>query len=382
MNKSKHAFESLLILLVVILSIPAVSESNNIIPRASSISLLSTISLDPTSGPVGTTVTVTGTLFFPNSDVTVSYDGTAVATNPSTITTDLAGGFTATFTVPTSTAGSHTVEAKDTASDSASAQFTVTSNATPPSAPTNLSATAVSSSQINLIWTAPANNGGSPITGYMIERSTDGGATWSTIVPNTGTAATTYSNTGLSPSTTYTYRVSAINGIGTSSPSNTASATTSGVSATPPSAPQNLQATGGTSSVTLSWQAPGNNGGSPITNYKIYRSSSSGTEGFLTTVGNVTSYTDSGLASGHTYFYKITAVNAIGTSHQSNEASATTFNIPSAPQNLQATGGSSSVALSWSAPGNNGGSAITNYKVYRSSSSGTEGYLLTIVNVT
>src|SRR2546427_796900 len=261
MNKSKHAFESLLILLVVILSIPAVSESNNIIPRASSISLLSTISLDPTSGPVGTTVTVTGTLFFPNSDVTVSYDGTAVATNPSTITTDLAGGFTATFTVPTSTAGSHTVEAKDTASDSASAQFTVTSNA--------------------------------------------------------------------------------------------ASATTSGVSATPPSAPQNLQATGGTSSVTLSWQAPGNNGGSPITNYKIYRSSSSGTEGFLTTVGNVTSYTDSGLASGHTYFYKVTAVNGIGTSHQSNEASATTFSIPSAPQNLQATARTGNVTLSWQVPSSN-----------------------------
>src|SRR5207244_4649764 len=144
----------------------------------------------------------------------------------------------------------------------------------------------------------------------------------------------------------------------------------------PPTAPQNLQATGGNTQVSLSWQAPSSNGGSPITNYKIYRSSSSGTEGFLTTVGNVTSYTDSGLASGHTYFYKITAVNGIGTSPQSNEASATTFNIPSAPQNLQATGGTSSVTLSWQAPGNHGGSPITNYKIYRSSSSGTEEYLL------
>src|SRR2546427_13206907 len=52
-----------------------------------------------------------------------------------------------------------------------------------------------------------------------------------------------------------------------------------------PSAPQNLQATAGTGNVTLSWQAPSNNGGSPITNYKIYRSISSGTETLLTTVG-------------------------------------------------------------------------------------------------
>src|SRR5439155_7778250 len=106
--------------------------------------------------------------------------------------------------------------------------------------------------------------------------------------------------------------------IGTSHPSNEVSATTPAI----PSAPQNLQATGGSSSVTLSWQAPASDGGSTITGYKIYRSSSSGTEGYLVTVGNVTSYNKTGLASGHTYFYKITAVNSIGTSPVSNEASA------------------------------------------------------------
>src|SRR5438445_13072530 len=136
MNKSKRVFESL-VLLIVILSIPAVSESNNMIPQASSLSL-ATISLDPTSGPVGATVTVTGSLFLPASVVTISYDGITVATTPGTITTDLSGGFSATFPVPASTAGSHTVSAKDAASNSASAQFTVT--ATMPSAPTNLSA--------------------------------------------------------------------------------------------------------------------------------------------------------------------------------------------------------------------------------------------------
>lgn len=86
------------------------------------------------------------------------------------------------------------------------------------------------------------STGGSPITGYKIERSTDSGMTWSVIVPNTNSIATTYSDTGLAADTSYTYRVSAINSIGTSSPSDTASATTkaAGISL------GNVQSTSGT----------------------------------------------------------------------------------------------------------------------------------------
>ncbi|HEX5458229.1 MAG TPA: fibronectin type III domain-containing protein, partial [Candidatus Nitrosotalea sp.] len=95
-----------------------------------------------------------------------------------------------------------------------------------PQPPTGLTASAISSSQINLSWIAPTNNGGAPITGYKIERSTDSGSTWSTIVSNTVFASTTYSNNGLTASTTYTYRISAINSVGTGQASVTASATT------------------------------------------------------------------------------------------------------------------------------------------------------------
>src|SRR5439155_8462970 len=147
-----------------------------------------------------------------------------------------------------------------------------------------------------------------------------------------------------------------------------------------PSAPQNLQASAGVGNVTLSWQAP-NNGGSPIANYNIYRSTSSGTETLYATIGNVTSYTNIGLTNGLTYFYKVSAVNSVGESTQSNETSARTLNIPSAPQNLQASAGVGNVTLSWQAP-NNGGSPITNYNIYRSTSSGTETLYATIGNVT
>src|SRR5205807_4608736 len=130
--------------------------------------------------------------------------------------------------------------------------YYTTSSITPtaPGTTSGLTCTAVSSSQINLSWTAPLNNGGSAITGYEIERSTDGGTTWSTIQSNTGSTSTTYSDTGLVASTSYTYQVSAINLVGTSSPSNTSSATLS----VPPDAPTGVTATPKSSTqITVSW---------------------------------------------------------------------------------------------------------------------------------
>ena len=98
--------------------------------------------------------------------------------------------------------------------------LTVTPGGTVPAAPSGLTATAVSSSQINLSWTDNATNE----TGYSVERSTDG--TTFTAVASLGANATSYNNTGLSAATTYTYRVRATNSAGNSGYSNTAPATT------------------------------------------------------------------------------------------------------------------------------------------------------------
>src|SRR5439155_1179633 len=148
-----------------------------------------------------------------------------------------------------------------------------------------------------------------------------------------------------------------------------------------PSLPQNLQATAGNSQVSLSWQAPSSNGGSSITNYNIYRSTSSGTETGYISLGNVTSYTNTGLTNGITYFYKVKAVNVLGSSILSNEASARPVGAPSAPQNLQDTAGARSVTLTWQAPASDGGSPVTNYRIFRSTSSGTETIITTVGNV-
>ena len=94
-----------------------------------------------------------------------------------------------------------------------------------PTAPSNLHAKGVSGTQIDLSWFAPETAGGSDIAGYKIEVSTDSANTWTDLVADTSSTETAYSDTGLSMDDTRHYRVSAINAIGTSPVSNTASGT-------------------------------------------------------------------------------------------------------------------------------------------------------------
>src|SRR5262249_11053274 len=101
--------------------------------------------------------------------------------------------------------------------------------ASPPAAPSGLGATAVSSSQINLSWVDNASNE----TSFKIERATASAGPW-TQIATTLANVTSYSNTGLSASTAYYYRVRASNATGDSAYSNTATATTLGAANQPP----------------------------------------------------------------------------------------------------------------------------------------------------
>ncbi len=171
-------------------------------------------------------------------------------------------------------------------------------------------------------------------TGFKIERKTGAGGTYSQIA-TVGAGVVAYSNTGLTPNTTYYYRVRATNAGGDSPYSNEANATTLDVA---PAAPSGLAATAISSSqVNLSWADNATN----ETGFKIERKTGSGgTYAEIATVGaGVTTYSNTGLTGATAYFYRVRATNAIGDSAYSNEASASTLpNPPVAPSGLTATG--------------------------------------------
>jgi hypothetical protein len=182
-----------------------------------------------------------------------------------------------------------------------------------PVAPGNLTATAVSSSRINLSWADNSNNE----TGFMIERCA---ATCS--YTSIGSNVTSYSDTGLTENTTYTYRVKATNSGGDSAYSNSATATT--LTASLPSAPTNLTATAvSKTQINLSWA----DNSSDETGFKIERCQGLGCTNFaqIATVGpNVKTYKNTGLRKSTAYTYRVRSYNGNGNSAYSNTASVQT----------------------------------------------------------
>ena len=191
-----------------------------------------------------------------------------------------------------------------------------------PSPPQHLSARDNGKTQIDLSWTVPGYTGDSPVTGCKIEVSTDGGNNWGDLEAYTEDTDTTYEHTGLSPSTTRHYRVSAINSVGTGLVSEVVSATT-----TPrdtPNVPNNLRAVPGNGRVTLMWDAPDDDGGSPIRGYDFrlgYPNPNSGPtfehwSPLLRHIEDIegTSYqrTIPGLHNGNRYIFEVRAYNGNG----------------------------------------------------------------------
>ncbi|MDO9535639.1 MAG: fibronectin type III domain-containing protein [Bacillota bacterium] len=223
-----------------------------------------------------------------------------------------------------------------------------------PTAPTNLVATTVSTSRIDLNWTDTANNE----TGFKIERRT--GSTWSQVA-SVGANATTYSDTGLSANITYYYRVRAYNTAGDSSYSSEASAITAVILA-----PSNLAAaTVSNSQIDLTWTDNSNN----ETGFRIERKISGGSYSQIATVGaNLTTYEDKNLSNNTTYYYRVRAYNSTTNSTYSGEAIATTGVIPAAPLNLAAeTVSTSQINLTWTDNSNN----ETGFRIERKISGGS-----------
>jgi chitodextrinase len=192
---------------------------------------------------------------------------------------------------------------------------------TPPTVPAGLIATAVSSAQISLSWAASTDNVG--VTGYRIYRDGNQIAT---------TAGPSYQDTGISPSTTYSYRVAAYDGAGNvSDMSDEASATTPAPSDTePPTAPTDLTATVISSSeIDLSWTASTDDVG--VTGYVIYRNGKQ----IGTTAG--TSYQSTGLKASTRYTHRVAAYDEAG--NASTKSVAVTKTTQPAPSKKFTMGG-------------------------------------------
>ena len=195
---------------------------------------------------------------------------------------------------------SYTVAARDAAGNispnSTSVSITI-ADTTPPSVPTGLTAAAAGSSGANLSWSASTDNVG--VTGYIVRRNGVQIAT---------PGSRSYADTGLSAATTYSYTVAARDAAGNTSP-NSASVNVATLSA-PPS-----------NSADLAWDAVT---GPNLSGYRVYFGTAPGTYlqplGQGISVGNVTTYTMIGLASGTRYYFAVTDFDILGNeSSYSNE---------------------------------------------------------------
>ncbi len=212
-------------------------------------------------------------------------------------------------------------------------------------APSNLTAKATSATQVALAWTDNASSA----TAQVLQRSSDGGATWVTLATLGGTAAS-FTDSAASAGSTYSYRVYSSAASTISANSNVASVTTV------PAAPAGVSASAASSSqINVAWASA-----TGATGYRIDRSVDGSTWTTIGTVGTgVTTYQDAGLAASTQYYYRVLATNAGGTSPASatataKTAAASTSSASAAPSNLTSRlTSSTSATLAWSDNSNN-----------------------------
>ena len=248
---------------------------------------------------------------------------------------------------------------------------------TSPDAPSAVTATA-SSGQASVRWTAPASNGSVPISSYVA--SVVGANYLSCTAQSTDATPTSCTIAGLTNGTSYSFVVRAVNSAGASSSLSSASNIVTPIGA--PIAVGTPWASTYGPTATVNWIAPYDTGGVPLVSYTVSVAST----GFVPApcVATVLTCTFKGLTEDATYTFTVTATNANGfTSVVSPSSSPVTINqVPAAPMGLWAWLDNGMVRVSWGAPTNTGGSAITGYTVTASPSATTPASCTTITAVT
>ena len=239
-----------------------------------------------------------------------------------------------------------------------------------PGAPTSVSGTA-GDTFVDLVWTAPGSNGGSSITDYVVQYSSDSGSSWSTFADGTSSGTSTRV-TGLTNGTSYTFQVAAVNAVGTGSYSTASTAVKPG---RVPDAPGIASVTPGNTQLVVVFDAPADDGGKAIIDYDVQYSSDSGANWSNfpdpVTTSTATSVTITGLTNGTTYVVRVRAANAAGEGPYSALVSGTPRTTPGAPTSVSGTAGDTFVDVAWTAPSSDGGASITDYVVQVKAGSGS-----------
>jgi fibronectin type 3 domain-containing protein len=241
-----------------------------------------------------------------------------------------------------------------------------------PAAPTALAVSSVTSTQINLAWTAPM----STATAQWVQRSTDGVnfTTIATVPP----LLNAYSDAAAAAGVNYTYRIIATNSTGNSAAGNVVKASLPSL----PAAPQSLTASAGsTTQINLTWSEATPS----LTSYTVQRSTDGVSYTTLTSAlgGSASGYSDSGLKAGTLYYYRVYAVNSLGTSPASSVASASTLASSVVSTALSSLTWTSATA-GWGSPQKNlsvKGNTITLHGVKYSSGIGTHAASTIVYNL-
>ncbi len=210
--------------------------------------------------------------------------------------------------------------------------------------------------QIEVDWSPPINDGGSPILHYTAT-ATNGSDVFS--CTGTGASAATCTITGLTNGAIYNVNLVATNAIGDSSIVHVGSA----IPAHAPDAPTLLTATPAPRSLVLIWSPAANNGGSALNEWIGTATSGANSSYCVSTKGSATGCTIANLNNGTQYSVSIVSVNPVGTSPPSNIVLATPVDVPTVPQNVTLTVHQKSVTVAWHAPLSNGGLSISGYTV-------------------
>lgn len=230
--------------------------------------------------------------------------------------------------------------------------------ATVPGAPTGVSGVPRHQRAV-VSWTAPASDGGSPITGYRVTAYVGFAPVSVAVFSSTGTTQTV---TGLTNGTGYRFRVEALNALGAGPFSTASNLVTPGP--TEPDPPTIGVAVGGDQEATVSWTAPANDGGSPVTGYVVTPYVGVVAQPPRVFASTATTQTVTSLLNGTPYTFRVAAVNGLGAGLSSAPSNGVVpATVPDAPVIGVASAAPGEATVTWTAPASDGGAPIDGYVV-------------------